>query len=299
MDKQRNEKCSSGNKTIFAWAGGIVVVIGMVWLMVISFISYKTQVMTNQLLDKISTSLAKNPAVQQGVNGNIQDEVKGALKSIADQKLAEERKALYKGWDKANKNTDGRYIYGEPGARFSLINYEDLECPFCKRFKETPKYIVDTATAGAVNWEWRHYPMSFHEPVASKGAAVAECIAEQKGPSAFWAVTDYWFNHTETNGKGFKDADSIPALFEVDQAKFDTCMGSTEVIKRSKQDMEAGSAAGVDGTPTTIVRDNVTGKEVSVVGAQPFSKFVEVIQSMVVDSQRDTSGEASPAQQDK
>lgn len=61
MDKQRNEKCSSGNKTIFAWAGGIVVVIGMVWLMVISFISYKTQVMTNQLLDKISTSLAKNP----------------------------------------------------------------------------------------------------------------------------------------------------------------------------------------------------------------------------------------------
>ncbi|MDX7506722.1 thioredoxin, partial [Citrobacter freundii] len=63
MDKQRNEKCSSGNKTIFAWAGGIVVVIGMVWLMVISFISYKTQVMTNQLLDKISTSLAKNPAV--------------------------------------------------------------------------------------------------------------------------------------------------------------------------------------------------------------------------------------------
>ena len=80
MDKQRNEKCSSGNKTIFAWAGGIVVVIGMVWLMVISFISYKTQVMTNQLLDKISTSLAKNPAVQQGVNGNIQDEVKGALR---------------------------------------------------------------------------------------------------------------------------------------------------------------------------------------------------------------------------
>lgn len=71
------------------------------------------------------------------------------------------------------------------------------------------------------------------------------------------------------------------------------------MIKRIKQDMEAGSAAGVDGTPTTIVRDNVTGKEVSVVGAQPFSKFVEVIQSMVVDSQRDTSGEASPAQQDK
>lgn len=103
MDKQRNEKCSSGNKTIFAWAGGIVVVIGMVWLMVISFISYKTQVMTNQLLDKISTSLAKNPAVQQGVNGNIQDEVKGALKSIADQKLAEERKALYKAGTKQIK----------------------------------------------------------------------------------------------------------------------------------------------------------------------------------------------------
>ncbi|HBX7625269.1 TPA: thioredoxin, partial [Klebsiella pneumoniae] len=50
---------------------------------------------------------------------------------------------------------------------------------------------------------------------------------------------------------------------------------------------------------TTIVRDNVTGKEVSVVGAQPFSKFVEVIQAMVTDSQKDTSGETSPSQPEK
>ena len=76
-------------------------------------------------------------------------------------------------------------------------------------------------------------------------------------------------------------------------------MGSTEVIKRIKQDMEAGSAAGVDGTPTTIVRDNVTGKEVSVVGAQPFSKIRWSDPVYGCQILRDTSGEPHQAQQDK
>lgn len=295
MDKQSKEKIFTGTTRVYALLGLALGFIGLVWLVIFSFITYKGQMLTNDLLGKINTTLASDTSVKKAGVGTLQDEVKSALKSISDDKLAGERKSLYKGWDKANKNSDGRYIYGEPGARFTLINYEDLECPFCKRFKETPKYIVDTATAGAVNWEWRHYPMSFHEPVATKAAAIAECVAEQKGPSAFWAVTDYWFNHTETNGKGFKDADGIPALFETNQEQFDTCMGSTNVIKRIKQDIDAGNTAGVDGTPTTIVRDNVTGKEVSVVGAQPFSKFVEVIQSLVDEQRKDINAEVEPA----
>ena len=109
----------------------------------------------------------------------------------------------------------------------------------------------------------------------------AECVGQQKGAQGFWALTHYWFEKTEGNGKGFLTVDDIPTLFNVDKDKFDGCMSDKNIIQRIKVDMEQGIKDQVTGTPTTIIIDNKTGKQFKLVGAQPFAKFVEVIQSMV------------------
>lgn len=211
---------------------------------------------------------------------NLQTAVAEVMNKIQDDKVAQQQADLYKNWDATGVSKDGHYLYGNPSARFTLVNYSDLECPFCKRFHETPKYLVDSAKNGMVNWEWRHFPLSFHEPVASKAAMMAECVAQQKGGKGFWAFTEYWFSNTAANGQGFAGADGTPALFGLDKAKYDACLKDPVVIKRIKDDMQAGNAAGVTGTPATVIVDNQTGQTETVVGAQPFAAFVKVIEGM-------------------
>ena len=60
-----------------------------------------------------------------------------------------------------------------PDAPVTLIEYSDFECPFCKRFHDTAKRLVD-ASEGQVNWVYRHFPLGFHNPGAQKQAEAAE-----------------------------------------------------------------------------------------------------------------------------
>ncbi|WP_434526460.1 DsbA family protein [Photorhabdus asymbiotica] len=251
----------------------------------------------NAVQGQLSDVSVKLTSAQVGMATSGRDfksAVQQVLVRLEEDKLTKQRKDLFKGWENTSVDGEGRYIYGNPKARFTLINYEDMECPFCQRFHQTPKYLVDTANNGAVNWEWRHFPLSFHEPMSTKGALIAECIGQQKGAQGFWAATNYWFTNTETNGKGFAGAEQIAALFQIDKAKYDVCLTDKAVIQRIKTDMDLGAKSDVTGTPTTIVRDNVTGKEVAVVGAQPFAKFVEVIQGMVNEGKANSESDETP-----
>ncbi|EYU15097.1 DsbA family protein [Photorhabdus aegyptia] len=279
------------------------IIIGGLVLVAAGFSVY-TAVKTSTLDSKIkavqrqlSDVSAKLTSMQAGMvtdGGDFKSAVQQALVGLEEDKLAQQRKDLFKGWENTSVDEKGRYIYGNPKARFTLINYEDLECPFCQRFHQTPKYLVDTANNGAINWEWRHFPLSFHEPMSTKGALIAECIGQQKGAQGFWAATNYWFTNTETNGKGFVGAEQMVALFQVDKAKYDACLTDKVIIKRIKADMDLGAESDVTGTPTTIVRDNLTGKEVAVVGAQPFAKFVGVIRGMVNEGQANSESNETP-----
>jgi protein-disulfide isomerase len=65
------------------------------------------------------------------------------------------------------------HIYGNPNAPVSLIEYSDLECPYCKQFHSTPKEIVE-ASGGKVNWVYRHFLLGMHNPGAQKEAEASE-----------------------------------------------------------------------------------------------------------------------------
>ncbi|SUC33720.1 Protein-disulfide isomerase [Providencia rustigianii] len=234
--------------------------------------------------------------LKKGGGADLQGSVAEALINIENDKVAEAQANLYKNWDASGESKDGHHMYGNPSARFTLINYSDLECPFCKRFHETPKYLVDSAKNGMVNWVWRHFPLSFHEPMASKAAMMGECVAQQKGSKGFWAFTEYWFTNSAGNGQGFAGSDKIPELFGLNKEQYESCLTDPVIIKKIKDDMQAGNVAGVTGTPATIVIDNETGKTETIVGAQPFAKFVQVIEGMAHPERAQAQETAPPAQ---
>lgn len=186
------------------------------------------------------------------------------------------------------KVDDGKHIYGAPGARFTLVEFSDMECPFCKQFHDTPKQIVD-ASKGNVNWQWKHMPLDFHNPTAHREALAAECIAEQKGNRGFWVFVNDIFHHSQGNGAGVADLASVVTGVGADLDEFRDCLGSGKHEDKVEADIQKAKSYGVNGTPATFVVDNQTGKSQLLGGAQPAQAIMAVMRKMMIESQPDDS----------
>lgn len=174
------------------------------------------------------------------------------------------------------------HIYGNPDAQITLIEYSDFECPFCKRFHPTAKQVVD-AYVGKVNWVYRHFPLGFHDPLATKQAEATECVAELGGNDAFWKYTDKIYETTKSNGNGMQVSQLADLASEVgvNKSEFSKCFESGKYTEKVKKDIVDGGKAGVNGTPGNIVVNNETGDAFEMTGAQPFIKFKELIDEML------------------
>jgi protein-disulfide isomerase len=164
------------------------------------------------------------------------------------------------------------HIYGNPDAEISLIEYSDFECPYCKRFHPTAKQVVEDS-GGRVNWVYRHYPLSFHNPGAQKQAEASECANELGGNEAFWTYTDAIYARTTSNGKGFPVSQLVPLAKEIglDETAFQTCLESGRYTARVQEDFVEGSQAGITGTPGNILLHNETGEVRVLTGAVPIA----------------------------
>lgn len=175
------------------------------------------------------------------------------------------------------------HVRGARSAEVSLIEYADFECPFCKHFHETPAALI-ARYGGRVNWVFRNFPLPMHDPAAHSEASAAECVATVRGNDAYWRFSDALFAATRSNGNGLPAGQSIDALagaVGVGATDLAKCMRSDAVAKRIERDVADGSAAGVSGTPTTVVRNNRTGASEAVVGAVPIDALVPVIDRML------------------
>lgn len=171
------------------------------------------------------------------------------------------------------------HIRGVPTAEVSLIEYADFECPFCKRFHATPEALVERY-GGRVNWVLRDFPLAFHDPAAHQEAFAAECVARLAGNYAYWKYADALYANTKSNGSGLPadhSVDKLAAGVGIKASALEKCMSSPETASRVERDLSDGTAAGVSGTPTTIVRNNKTGASQALVGALPETALVQAI----------------------
>jgi protein-disulfide isomerase len=172
------------------------------------------------------------------------------------------------------------HVKGNREAEITIFEYSDFECPFCKRFYETPAKVVASSN-GKVNTVFRHFPLSFHDPLATKEANAAECAAEQGGDEKFFAYHDELFKRTKSNGKGLKESElyKIASDIGLDNNKFKSCLESQKYNQKVQADIASGVKAGITGTPGVIVRNNKTGDVKVLAGAVP----IEVVEEAVAE----------------
>lgn len=85
------------------------------------------------------------------------------------------------------------HILGDINAEIIIVEYSDLDCPFCKVFHNTMHQVVEKSE-GKVAWVYRHYPIPQLHPNAPKKAEETECAWELGGNEAFWKYTDKVFS---------------------------------------------------------------------------------------------------------
>ncbi len=173
------------------------------------------------------------------------------------------------------------HIRGDKNAKVTLVEYSDLECPFCKTFHKTAVQIVDEYK-GKVKWVYRHYPLSFHAN-AQKEAEASECVADLGGEDAFWKYIDAIYERTTANGTGFALEKLAPLAVEVGvpEDKFTTCLDSGKFAQKVKDQMAQGSKEGVSGTPGNILLQDKTGKTTVIPGAVPFEQIKPSIDELL------------------
>ena len=153
---------------------------------------------------------------------------------------------------------------GPKGAPIEMIEFSDFQCPFCFRVQPTLEKVLSTY-GDKVRFVYRNYPLPSH-PNARPAAEAAQCANEQ---GKFWPYHDRLFG----DPRKLSDADLKQAAVDLglDAAKFNACVDSHKYKARVDADMQAGDAAGVNGTPAFFIN----GRQIS--GAQPYEVFKQLI----------------------
>ena len=176
-------------------------------------------------------------------------------------------------------NNVSGYMLGRPDAPLTIVEFTDLQCPFCNRFAVTTfdqlkKDYIDT---GKVRFISRDFPLDFH-PQAMPAARAARCAGDQ---GKFWELRIALVKNASALSPVFISQQAT--ALKLDMKQFDACTKSTANDSAINQDMTEGAGFSVNGTPTFFVGKTTTqGFEgFRIVGAQPYAVFQQRIEGLL------------------
>lgn len=195
-----------------------------------------------------------------------------------------------------NIMTLGRPVRGNPKAKVTIINFDDLECPFCARMNAELFPATEQHYGNQVRFIFMDFPLTQLHPWAMHAAVDVNCMAEQSHPG-YWNLVDYIHSHgDEISGQRGHEglAASTQKLDEltraegqrekVDLGKLNACVAKQDE-SGIRASMKQGDTLGVDGTPTLFVN----GERAT--GAIPQSMLWTIIDRAIRDA-----GEVPPPQ---
>lgn len=170
---------------------------------------------------------------------------------------------------------------GSDAAPVTIVEFSDYQCPFCKKhvLNTMPSLKSSYIDTGKVRYVFQDFPLDNIHPYARKAAEAAHCAGDQ---GKFWQMHDALFQSLSTlTPDSLKDfARDLPLDMEV----FTACLDDGKYAKKVDEDVAAGSAIGVTGTPKFFIgKKKPDGTMVATVvkGAQPIEAFSQVIDRLL------------------
>ncbi len=173
----------------------------------------------------------------------------------------------------------GSPILGSNSAPITIIEFGDYQCPQCYNwFHNTKDSIVENyIETGKANLIF--LDLAFLGRDSPKAAAATYCAEEQ---GKYWEYHDLLYNSQEGIDTGWANSERLKAFafsLELDMDLFGSCVDSGKFAKRVQFNINEAKKQGATGTPTFIIV-NSNGQQQKLVGAQPYSVFQKVLDSM-------------------
>ena len=167
--------------------------------------------------------------------------------------------------------------WGSPKALVTIVEFSDLECPFCARAAGTIKELQRIYGKDQLRVVWKNFPLEFHKN-ARPAAEAAMALFQKKGSPWFFAYEEALFagriDWQVIDGalpKGFSRKD------------VDAELQKGAVQKKIDEDMALGKQLGVTGTPAFFING------VLLSGAQPVDSFRPVIDEQIAAARKATA----------
>lgn len=186
----------------------------------------------------------------------------------------------------------GRPIRGNPNAKVTIINFDDLECPYCARMHQQLFPSTLARYKDQVRFVYKDFPLVEIHPWAMHASVDADCLADQNA-DVYWHYVDYLHSHAqEVTGEDRDLKKSTAALDRIarqqaadgklDSQKLDACIAKQDESK-VQQSLKEASGLNLEGAPALFVN----GEKIN--GAIPEEQVW-----MVIDRALRAAGEKPP-----
>ena len=143
-------------------------------------------------------------------------------------------------------DADRDHIRGPADSLVTLVEYGDLECPYCGQAEPVVRELLRDFTD--ITYVWRHLPLDDVHPHARMAAEATEAAHAQ---GAFWPMHDLLFEHQDA--LRFGDLVRYAGELGLDAEQFADDLRRRAYAGRVSSDVDSADLSGVSGTPTFFV----------------------------------------------
>ena len=186
-------------------------------------------------------------------------------------------------YDFVKVSVEGQPSLGDAETKLVMLEFSDLNCPFCAGFhQETlPDIITAYVDTGKLRLVYRDFPIVGGQ-TSFQAAEAAECSRSYLSDAAFF---EFLKDAYATSGrKTAAKVIDLSVVYGADAAKVQECFDNAQTSATVLQDFEAAEAVGARGTPTFVIgfineEGLLEGKVVQ--GALPFISMSNTINAFI------------------
>ncbi len=175
-------------------------------------------------------------------------------------------------------------IEGKDTAKILVVEYSDMECPFCmKQYHETKlSDTIKSQYGETVGFVFKNNRGVNHPGTEAK--AIAALCAQKVGGNAkyiqyYRGIMDKTMNNNQVFPVG--DLATLAKSVGLDTAKWQSCVDKKETATVFQSQTSEAQKFGLGGTPGTLIVNVETGKYGTIEGAYPYTQFASTIDSLL------------------